>query len=94
MATPQRGRGVSRPRFTRRNHRSPIVTLVANPKKIIKDAKGKQRLVEATSQSMKKVHKNYVPKQKVPLSTLESKEVLVSKDSAEKSQVETASLEN
>ena len=70
------------------------MTLVANPKKIIKDAKGKQRLVEATSQPVKKVHKKYIPKKKMPSSTLESKEVLVSKYSVEKYQVETASLEN
>lgn len=43
---------------------------------------------------MKKVHRKYIPKKKVPSSTLESKEVLVSKNFAEKSQVETSSLEN
>ena len=71
--TPQRGRGVSRPPTTRRNQRSPTVTLVVDPEKIIKDAKGKRRSVEATSQSVKKVQKKYVPKKKVPSSTLESK---------------------
>ena len=70
------------------------MTLVSDPEKIIKDAKGKQRSVEATSHSVKKVHKKYVPRQKVPSSTLESKEVLVSKYYAEKYQVETTSLEN
>ena len=70
------------------------MTLVADPEKIIKDAKGKQISVEATSQSVKKVHKKYVKKQKVPSSTLESKEVLVSKNSAEKSPVEATPLEN
>ena len=48
-----------------RNQRSPTVTPIVDPKKIIKDAKGKQRSVEATSQSVKKVHKKYVPKKKV-----------------------------
>ena len=43
---------------------------------------------------MKKVPKNYIPKKKIPLSTLESKEVLVSKDSVEKSKVEATPLEN
>ena len=43
---------------------------------------------------MKKVHKKYVLKKKVPLSTLESKEVLVSKYFVEKSQVEATPLEN
>ena len=88
LVTPKRGRGVSRPPSTRRKQRSPTVTPVADPEKVIKDAKGKQRLLEATSQSVKKVPKKYVPKQRVPFSTLESKY------SAEKSQVETASLEN
>ena len=70
------------------------MTPVVDPKNIIKDAKGKHKSAKATSQSMKKVHTKYIPKQKVPSSTLESKEVLVSKDFAEKSQVEIASLEN
>ena len=71
--TPQRGRGVSRPPTTRRNQRSPIVTPIADPEKIIKDEKGKHKLIEATSELVKKVHTKYVPKKKVPSSTLESK---------------------
>ena len=43
---------------------------------------------------MNTVHKKYVPKQKAPSFALESKEVLVSKDSVEKSQVEVTPLEN
>ena len=43
---------------------------------------------------MKKIHKKHVPKKKVPLSTLESKEFLVWKHSAKKSQVEATPLEN
>ena len=43
---------------------------------------------------MKKVHKKYFPKKKVPSSTLEYKEVLVSKNSVEKYQVEATPLEN
>lgn len=43
---------------------------------------------------MKKVHKKYIPKKKVPLSTLESKEVLVSKYFVEKTQVQATPLEN
>ena len=70
LATPWRGRGVSRPPSIRRNQISPTVTLVVDPEKIIKDVKGKHRSVEATSQSVKKVHKKYVPKKKVPLSNL------------------------
>ena len=41
---------------------------------------------------MKKVHSKYIPKEKVPSSISEPKEVYVSKESAEIFQVETASI--
>ena len=92
--TPKRGKWVSKHPTTRRNQISPTVTPVADLEKILKDAKGKQRSIEATSQLVKKVHKKYIPNQNVHSSNLESKEVSVSKDLAEKSKIETASLED
>lgn len=63
--TPQKGKWVSKPPKTRQNQKSPTLTPVSNPEKILKVAKKTWKLMGTSLHPVSKAQSKYVPKGKV-----------------------------